>query len=445
MPVAAPPQRSGAWGPFEGERAPGASRENLPGTEASRSLAAYAQRRMRLAGGALTHVARNAALNPWFVAVDALREELAARNTPLVSFANYDYLGLSSDVRIRQAAADAVHVHGIGALGSRLVGGERVCHQDFERELAAFIGSESSLTLVSGYLTNASTVTHLLSGHDLIVFDELCHNSLIAGMAGSKAQAVAFRHNDLDHLDHLLKAARSRHKRCLVIAEGLYSMDGDYPDLARLLEIKERHGAWLLLDEAHSIGVLGGSGRGLSEQCGVDPRRVDLITGTLSKTFASCGGFVAAADETVQWLRFTLPGFVYSVGLSPPIVAAARRALAILVEEPSRVARLKDNAEFFLNTAKELGLETGTAVGRGIIPLFFDSNEDTLGASQALLREGIYCPPVVQVGVPKNRPRLRFFLSASHEPAMIRTALEVLAAFSAKAAAERLKTARAAQ
>lgn len=389
---------------------------------------------MRLAGGALTEIAKDQALNPWFVAVDELRRTLASRDTPFVSFANYDYLGLSADERIRAAAAEAVHTHGIGALGSRLVGGERLCHQDFERELAAFLGTEATLSLVSGYLTNASTVTHLLSAHDLIVYDELCHNSLIAGVGGSRAASQVFRHNDLDHLDHVLKESRSRHKRCLVLAEGLYSMDGDYPDLARLVEIKDRHGAWLLLDEAHSIGVLGEHGRGLSELCGVDPRRVDLITGTLSKTFASCGGFVAAAAETVQWLRFTLPGFVYSVGLSPPIAAAARRALSILVEERWRVAWLRENAELFVATARSLGLETGTAVGRGIVPVFFRSNEETLFASQALLKEGFYCPPVVQVGVPKNQPRLRFFLSAAHEPQAIRHALQILAGLGTHAA-----------
>jgi 8-amino-7-oxononanoate synthase len=382
---------------------------------------------MRLAGGALTEIARDRALNPWFVAVDELRRTLEERHTPFVSFANYDYLGLSADERIRSAAADAVHTHGIGALGSRLVGGERLCHQDLERELAAFLGTEATLGLVSGYLTNASMVTHLLSASDLIVYDELCHNSLIAGIAGSRATALVFRHNDLDHLDHVLTEHRSRYKRCLVLAEGLYSMDGDHPDLARLVEIKDRHGAWLLLDEAHSIGVLGERGRGLTERCGVDPRRVDLITGTLSKTFASCGGFVAAAEETVQWLRFTLPGFVYSVGMSPPIAAAARRALSILVAEPWRVRRLRENAELFVATARALGLETGSAVGRGIVPVFFGSNEATLLASQALLRQGFYCPPVVQVGVPKNQPRLRFFLSAAHEPQAIRQALAILA------------------
>ncbi len=408
-------------------RGPAAAPADRPGTASSRSLAAYAQRRMRLAGGALTEIAKDESLNPWFVAVDGLRESLARRDTPFVSFANYDYLGLSADERIRSAAADAVHTHGIGALGSRLVGGERLCHQDFERELAAFLGTEATLSLVSGYLTNASTVTHLLSGNDLIVYDELCHNSLIAGIAGSRAASMVFRHNDLDHLDHVLAENRGRHKRCLVLAEGLYSMDGDYPDLARLVEIKDRHGAWLLLDEAHSIGVLGENGRGLSELCGVDPRRVDLITGTLSKTFASCGGFVAAAQETVQWLRFTLPGFVYSVGLSPPIAAAAREALSILMAERWRVERLRVNAELFVTTARSLGLETGTAVGRGIVPVFFPTNEATLYASQALLREGFYCPPVVQVGVPKNQPRLRFFLSAAHEPQAIRHALAILA------------------
>ncbi len=216
---------------------------------------------------------------------------------------------------------------GVGALASRLVGGERSTHQLLEEEIASFLGTETALALVSGYLTNLTTITHLMAGRDALFIDELSHNSIVSAAKSSGAEVIVFRHNDLDHLDELLANNRENYRNVLVVVEALYSMDGDIIDLARIVEIKERHQAWLLVDEAHSLGVLGATGRGICEHTGVDPNRVDLIIGTMSKTLASCGGFIAGRRSITEWMRYTLPGFVYSVGLSPVITAAARTAL----------------------------------------------------------------------------------------------------------------------
>jgi 8-amino-7-oxononanoate synthase len=365
--------------------------------------------------------------DPFFAQIDRLRADFEAQGKHFVSFANYDYLGLANHPRIREEAKREIDGLGIGALASRLVGGERTTHKPFEAEIAEFLGMESALTLVSGYLSNVTTIAWLMSGkRDAIFIDELAHNSIVAGADGAPAHVVKFRHNDFDHLDHLLARDREKYRNVLVVVEGVYSMDGDVADLPRLLAIKEKYGVWLLVDEAHSLGVLGATGRGLAEHQGVDPDRIDLIVGTMSKTLASCGGYVCGKKQVIDWFRYTLPGFVYSVGLSPVILAAARTALRLMQEETWRIAKLASNAELFRTVAHEAGFSTGPAIGRGVVPILFSSDVETMWASQHLLENGYYVPPVVRIGVPKDGPRLRFFFSANHSEAEIRGVIQTL-------------------
>jgi 8-amino-7-oxononanoate synthase len=386
------------------------------------SLADYATKRFRLAGKAYLDLG-----DPFFAPIDTLRRKAESNGDRFVSFANYDYLGLASHPSIVAAAATAMNTLGIGALGSRLVGGERSSHHRLETGLAKFLGVEEALTLVSGYLTNVTTISHILGSHDALFIDELSHNSIVSGAKGTAAETIIFRHNDLDHLDFLLREKRANYRNTLIVAEGLYSMDGDVADLAGLVSLKERHKAWLLIDEAHSIGVLGNEGRGLWEHAGVDPQQIDLIIGTLSKTLVSCGGFVAGKQAVINWLRYTLPGFVYSVGLSPVISAAAESALQLMQEETWRIERLRHNAELFVDFAHDAGLDTGPAIGRGVVPILFSDSLETLAASSHLMDNGYYVPPIIQIGVPKDQPRLRFFISALHSEAEIRGVTELLA------------------
>ncbi len=264
-------------------------------------------------------------------------------------------------------------------LGSRLVGGERIFHTEFEQAIARFMGTEAALTFVSGYLTNVSIVPHLLGSRDLLIIDELCHNSIVTGARVTRSRVVTFRHNDLDHLESILKEQRQQARNCLIVVEGLYSMDGDIPDLPRLLSLKEEHGAWLLIDEAHAVGVIGETGRGICEHFGEDPARVDLIIGTLSKALVSCGGFVCARKEVIDFFKFTVGGFVYSVGLSPVVAAAAHAALDLIASEPQRIAAVRRAAESFLDKARAAGLDTGPAIGRGIVPIMFQRSRGDHG------------------------------------------------------------------
>lgn len=386
------------------------------------SLLTYARRRFRLAGSQILSVAR-----PWFLEVDKVQAEVEGKGGHYLSFAHYDYLGLSRHPDVSKAAEEALHRFGPGASASRLVGGEYSVQRELETALARFTGHGSVLALVSGYLTNVTLLGHLLGKEDLILYDELSHNSIAVGLSASRAKSLGYSHNNLDDLERLLQNERGRHKRCLIIAESLYSMDGDITDLPRLVEIKERHQSWLMLDEAHSIGTLGATGRGACEYFGMDPDAVDITVGTLSKAFVSTGGYVAAAPEIIEWLRYTLPGFVYSVGLSPVAAATASAALRLLESEPWRVSRLQENSVYFLDAARRRGLDTANAVGCAVVPVLLPDYGTTLTASKDLLDAGIFVPPVLRVGVPNDKPRLRFFLRASHETRDIDAALNVVA------------------
>ncbi|MDF0603488.1 aminotransferase class I/II-fold pyridoxal phosphate-dependent enzyme [Psychromarinibacter sp. C21-152] len=387
------------------------------------SFAAVAERRFRLAGKSIIEKG-----HPYFVPVDRLEQMYSSKPDGYVSLAHYDYLGLSRHPEVIGAASEAVQDLGAGAGASRLVGGERTAHRALERNLAEFLGVGDVLTLISGYLTNLSLINHLLGPRDLVLIDSLAHNSIVVGAKSGRFECRTFEHNDLDDLERQLDETRHEFRHVLVVVEGLYSMDGDIPDLPRLVEMKTRHDAWLLVDEAHSYGVLGEYGRGITEHFGIDPAEIELSVGTLSKSFVSSGGFICASAEVIAWLRFTLPGFVYSVGLSPATVASANAAVNLLRREPERVARLKEKSRLFRDSARAAGLNPGCAIGEAVVPLFFDSPEQTMLVSQVLMDHGIYAPPIVQVGVPKDRPRIRFFFSAAHRDADILRAVDVTAA-----------------
>lgn len=369
----------------------------------------YVLHRGRFEGSALAKSG-----GPWFAHVDQLRTQIENQGGRWRSFSHYDYLGLADHPDIRSAAEEAVRTSGTGVGASRLVGGERSAQRRFEEEIAEFLGTGAALTLISGYLTNYSVIPHLIGKRDLIIYDELCHNSLLMGIAASGAERVAIPHNDLDQLAEVLSERRSDYRKCLIVIEGLYSMDGDIPDLPGIIALKKANDCWLMVDEAHSIGVLGATGRGISEHFGTDPKEIDLLIGTLSKTFVSAGGFIAADPEVIWYLKYSLGGFVYSVGPTPASTASAHAALNILGSEPERVARLKRNSNRFLDLCQIAGLRTGNAEGYAVIPIYLRDYQAAFQMGEILLAAGIYVPPVVHVGVPKSGPRLRFFISAAH-------------------------------
>ena len=371
-------------------------------------------------------IARSGAVDAFFTPVDGLDAEVVAQGGTFLSFGHYDYLGLSRHPMVIEAGVAALRRFGAGAGASRLVGGERLAHRDFEGALAGFLGVGGTLAMISGYLANLSLIPHLLTAQDLLILDDLAHNSIASSARTGGYACRTFAHNDCDALERILVAERANHRHVLIVTEGMFSMDGDIPDLPRILALKEQHSAWLMLDEAHSYGVLGATGRGITEHFDIDPRRIDISVGTLSKSFGASGGFVAAAEHVIEWLRYTLPGFVFSVGLSPVTVATVHAALDVLVAEPDRLTRMRETSRYFLRRAREAGLNTGPAIGLAVVPLIFDSTLQTMMMAKRLRDAGIYAPPVAQVGVPMDSPRIRFFLTANHTFEDVDRVIEVL-------------------
>ncbi len=349
----------------------------------------------------------------------------------VVNFASYNYLGLNGDPRVQAAAKAAIDRYGVSVSGARITAGERALHHELEAELAALHGAEAALTFVSGHATNVTTIGHLMGPRDVVVHDAAIHNSCTEGVRLSGARRVPFTHNDMRAAEKELAASRRGAQRALLLLEGHYSMDGDAPDLARAIEIARRHDAWLMVDEAHSVGVLGATGQGVAEAQGVDPAGVDLWMGTLSKTLSACGGYIAARRDVIDWLRHTAPGSVYSVGLAPPLAASALESLRILRAEPERVSRLQANGRRLLALLKERGFDTGPSIGAAIIPVIIGSSIRTARLANAMLDRGVALQTVLFPAVPEQSARLRFFVSADHTDADLTLAADMLADASA--------------
>jgi 8-amino-7-oxononanoate synthase len=346
----------------------------------------------------------------------------------LIDYANYNYVGMSGDPKVSQAAKEAIDRYGTSVCASRLLSGERPIHRELEKEIADFLGTEDSIVYVGGHATNVTTISHLFGRNDLILHDSLSHNSIIQGCFFSGASAIAFPHNDWQSLDRLLQERRHRYRRVLIVIEGVYSADGDIPDLAKFIEVKKRHKAFLMVDEAHSIGTLGASGRGIGELYNVHRADVELWMGTLSKSFASCGGYIAGSQALVEYLKYTSPGFVFSVGITPPNAAATIAAIKVLKAEPERVKLLQERSRLFLELAEKLALNTGTSHNSPIIPIIVGDSFKSIQLSQNLFDRGINVPFMIYPSVPQNSARLRFFITCDHTEEQIHFTVNTLAA-----------------
>jgi 8-amino-7-oxononanoate synthase len=354
------------------------------------------------------------------------RTRIAGRD--YLNFSSYNYLGFSGHPTIAAAAKAAIDRYGTSVSASRLVSGERAIHRELEHAIASTYGTKDAIAFVSGHATNVTTIGHLFGPRDLILHDELIHNSALQGIQLSGARRLPFPHNDWAALDTLLAEQRHRFERVLIVTEGIYSMDGDYPDLPRFIDIKRRHKAFLMVDEAHSFGVMGKSGFGIREHFGIAGDEVDIWMGTLSKTLAGCGGYITGETALVEHLKFLAPGFLYSVGMSPPVAAASLTALEMMHKEPARVARLHDRGALFLELARAAGIDTGTSAGISVIPAIVGGSLRAARVSAAMFERGINVQPILYPAVPEKLARLRFFMSCEHSEADIREAVSALRA-----------------
>ncbi len=345
---------------------------------------------------------------------------------PYINFSSYNYLGLSGHPRVNKAAKDAIEHYGTSVSASRLVAGERPIQRMLEEELADLYEVEDCIVFVSGHATNVSTIGYLFGPKDLVIHDSLIHNSVLEGIKLSGATRRSFPHNNADALDAILAELRNQFERVLIVIEGLYSMDGDMPDLPRFIDIKTRHKAFLMVDEAHSLGVLGKSGKGIREHFGVAGTAVDIWMGTLSKALAGCGGYIAGERALVENLKYAAPGFVYSVGISAPLAAASLEALRIMRAEPERVGRLRERSKLLLDLAKSHGIDTGHAQGFAIVPAIVGNSLKAVKLSNQLFEMGINVQPIIYPAVEERAARLRFFLSSLHTDAQLQTVVQAL-------------------
>ncbi|WP_424890241.1 aminotransferase class I/II-fold pyridoxal phosphate-dependent enzyme [Streptomyces sp. XH2] len=344
----------------------------------------------------------------------------------VVNFAAFNYLALSGHPQVRQAAKEAIDQYGTSASATPLLFGETPLHHELDAGIASFLGTEAAIVFAGGHATNVATVGHLFGPEDLIVHDEWSHDSTVRGCVLSGARRRPFPHNDWEALDRILTVLRGRHRRALVVIEGAYSQDGDIPDLPRFIEVKQRHGAMLMIDEAHSVGVLGATGRGIGEHFPVDRADVDLWMGTLSKALGSLGGYIAAREPIVEYLRFTAPLHIFSTGISPANAAAALEAIRVVRKEPQRVARLRELSDFFRAGARERGLDIGVSRASAVIPVITGDWEKTMALSNSLLEQGVNVMPIGYPAVERDKCRLRFFINVDHGETDLENSLDLL-------------------
>ncbi len=366
--------------------------------------------------------------NPYFTL-----HERVTNNTSVIggrevlNYSSYNYVGLSGHKDVSRAANDAIARYGTSVSASRVASGEKPLHRELEAAIADMLGTEDAIVMVGGHATNVSTIGHLLGPGDLILHDALIHDSALQGAKLSGAQRRPFPHNDPAALERMLALLRPQYKRVLIVIEGVYSMDGDIADLPAFIALRQRYKCWLMVDEAHSLGVLGKGGRGIGEHFGVDGGEVDLWMGTLSKSLSSCGGYIAGTKAMVEYLKYTNPGFVYSVGISPPNAAAALASIQVLEREPERVAKLHANGRLFLRLAAERDLDTGASRDSAVLPVIVGNSFLCIRLGERLLERGINVNPIIYPAVEDNAARLRFFITSDHTEEQIRFTVTTVA------------------
>jgi 8-amino-7-oxononanoate synthase len=345
-----------------------------------------------------------------------------AEGRQMMMLSSYDYLGLIGDPRVDDCAVEAVRKYGTGTGGVRMLTGTIDIHHQMERELADFKGTAECITFSSGYLANLAVVAALLSPQDRVILDSLSHRSLVDACRLAGVPLQRFQHNDPCSLKRELESGAPAN-RTLVIADGVFSMDGDICRLPDLVELKRQFNCYLMVDESHATGVLGNHGRGTDEHFGIHASEVDIWTGSLAKAIPSNGGFVCVSQELAIYLQHAAAPFIFSAALCPAAVAAVRETLAILRSEPERVTRLRENADFLRAGLRDLGYDTGTSE-TAIIPIIFHDEAVTALFAGRLRELGILATPVMFPAVPQGAARLRLCVTAAHTRQDLEFALE---------------------
>ncbi len=342
----------------------------------------------------------------------------------MLMFGGYSYLGLIGHPAIDRAAQDAIARFGTGTNGVRLLAGTLPLHRELEESIAAFKGTEAAIAFASGYMANISTISALLERHDTVICDKLDHASIVDGCLLSGAKMVRFRHNDLDHLAERLAQANPDRQR-MVIVDGVYSMDGDIADLPGIRALCDRYGALLMVDEAHSLGVLGATGKGIEEHFGMGPETVDIKMGTFSKSIPSVGGFVAGSAKMITGLKHKARGFIYSAAIPPASAAASIAALQVIRDEPERVRSLQEKFGYFRDRLAAAGFDLLSSQA-AIAPVVCGSDEQATRLMMHCVERGIFVQAILPPVVPVGLARLRATVTSNHTIEEIDVGVEVL-------------------
>jgi len=345
------------------------------------------------------------------------------RGREMGMYASYSYLGLVNHPRINEAARRAVDQFGTGTNGVRSLAGTLTLHTELEETIAEFKHTEAAITYSSGYATNLTVISTLMGRGDYVFSDKLNHASIVDGCLMSGAEFRRFRHNEMAHLEGLLKNAPPDVSK-LVIADSVFSMDGDIIDLPKMLELCRQYNAWLMIDEAHSLGVLGAKGTGIEEYFGLGDV-IDIKMGTLSKTIPSVGGYVAAKKDIITYLRHASRAYIFSAALPPAQAAAANEAFKVILDEPWRIERLNQNTRQFIGGLKSMGFDT-LLTETAIVPVLCGDDDTAFAMTREAQRNDVFVLPVVSPAVPEGLARLRATVTAAHDPSEIERAMDVI-------------------
>jgi glycine C-acetyltransferase len=338
-------------------------------------------------------------------------------------FASYSYLGLVGHPRINAAAQAAIDKYGTGTHGVRMLAGSLHLHRELEETIADFKDTEAAVTYTSGYVTNLTVVSTLLGRGDYVISDKLNHASIVDGCLMSGAKFLRFRHNDMADLEDRLKNVEQGATK-LVVVDAVFSMDGDIIDFPKVVELCRKYDAWLMVDEAHSVGVLGKTGRGLEEHFGL-PGTIDIKMGTLSKTIPSVGGYIAGKTELIDFLRHASRAYIFSAALPPAQAAAAMESFRVILDEPWRVERLRTNTDLFIHGLQTRGFDTMQTC-TAIVPVLCGTDELAFAMTRESQHQDVFVLPVVSPAVPPGLARLRATVTAAHEPEEIEYAMDVI-------------------
>ncbi|MCK9159987.1 MAG: pyridoxal phosphate-dependent aminotransferase family protein [Bacteroidaceae bacterium] len=361
---------------------------------------------------------------PYFRCIESKQDtEVIINGKKVLMFGSNSYLGLTSHPKVIEAAVEATRKYGTGCAGSRFLNGTLDLHLQLEKEMAAFVGKDDSIIYSTGFQVNLGVVSCVTGREDYIICDELDHASIVEGRRLSFSTIMKYKHNDMDALEKELKRCKPESIK-LIVVDGVFSMEGDIAKLPEIVALSKKYNASIMVDEAHGLGVLGKQGRGTCNHFGVT-KDVDLIMGTFSKSLAAIGGFIAADESIINFLRHNSRSYIFSASNTPAATAAAREALHLILTEPEHIENLWRNTNYALKCFRELGFEIGNTA-TPIIPLFVRDMDKTFLVTKMLNDEGVFVNPVIPPACSPNDTLIRFSLMATHTKEQIDFAIDKL-------------------